>query len=81
MACRREAIAPLQTAEAVEIKKRSDAFAAKVDSYRRFFQTTAPFAVAEPQLAPDHVSPELLHVLHNEKLSVSPFCDSVLALL
>ncbi len=54
--CRREAIAPLQTAEAVEIKKKSDAFGVKVEEFRRFFLAKAPFAVPQEQLTLEDVS-------------------------
>ena len=55
MSCRREAIAPLQTAEAVEVKKKSDAFGAKVEEFRKFFLAKAPFAISEQHLTLEHV--------------------------
>ena len=55
MPCRREAIAPLQTVEAVEVRKKSDAFNAKVEEFRKFFLAKAPFAIPEQQLTLDHV--------------------------
>ena len=54
--CRREQIAPLQAEEAAEIRRQSDAFADRVEDFRRFFQAKAPFAIQEAQLTMEHVS-------------------------
>ena len=42
---RREQLASLQQAEAVEIRRKSDAFGDRVEEFRAFFQKKAPFAV------------------------------------
>ena len=54
--CRREAIAPLQTKEAVEVRRKSDAFTESVEEFRKFFLAKAPFKVKEKDLTLDHVS-------------------------
>lgn len=48
--CRREALAHLQQAESLQIRRDSDAFQARVDAYRAFFQKAAPFAAPEGSL-------------------------------
>lgn len=57
--CRREAIAPLQTKEAVEIRLKSDMFAEKVEDFRKFFLAKAPFRIKGNDLGIEHVSPGL----------------------
>lgn len=52
---RRETLSHLQQAEAVEIRRKSDAFQARVEDFRAFFQHAAPFAVAGAELTPQHV--------------------------
>lgn len=47
---------PLQQAEGIDIRRRSDAFAEKVDSFVKFFQKRAPFALSDPELTLAHVS-------------------------
>lgn len=42
---RREEFAPFQAAEAIDVRRKSDAFGEKVDAYRAFFLQKAPFAV------------------------------------
>jgi hypothetical protein len=54
---RRETLSHLQQAEAVEIRRKSDAFQARVEDFRAFFQHAAPFAVAGAELTPQHVRP------------------------
>ena len=46
MFTRKEQLTSLQQTEAIEIRRKSDAFGERVDAYRRFFQRTAPFGVA-----------------------------------
>ena len=55
--CRRESLVPLQQAEGIDIRRRSDAFAEKVDSFVKFFQKKAPFTLADPELTLAHVRP------------------------
>ena len=43
MCCRREILAPLQQAEAIDIRRKSDSFGEKVEDFRKFFQQKAPF--------------------------------------
>ncbi|KAK9808985.1 hypothetical protein WJX72_007373 [[Myrmecia] bisecta] len=67
---RREALAPLQQAEAIEIRRKSDAFGDKVEDFRKFFQHKAPFAVAGPELKLEHVKPAyaMLDAFHHGKV-------------
>lgn len=54
---RREEFAPFQTAEAIDVRRKSDAFGEKLDAWRAFFQHRAPFAVpAGADLGLEHVS-------------------------
>ena len=43
--CRRQALVTLQHAEAIQIRRDSDAFQVRMDAYRAFFQKAAPFMV------------------------------------
>ena len=52
---RRESLSYLQQAEAVEIRRKSDAFQQRVEDFRAFFLQAAPFAIAEPELTMQHV--------------------------
>lgn len=54
--CRREVLAPLQQAEAIDIRRKSDAFGEKVEDFRKFFQLKAPFSVPGGELKLQHVS-------------------------
>ncbi|PNW78281.1 hypothetical protein CHLRE_09g403800v5 [Chlamydomonas reinhardtii] len=54
---RREQLAPLQQAEAVEIRRKSDAFNERVEDFRTFFQRKAPFAVSGGELKLEQVKP------------------------
>lgn len=55
--CRKEVLTPLRLMEQAEVRRRSDAFAERVEEYRRFFQRTAPFAVpGGADLKLEHVS-------------------------
>ncbi|KAI8473051.1 MAG: flagellar outer dynein arm heavy chain beta [Monoraphidium minutum] len=55
---RREALAALQQAEAVDVRRKSDAFNERVDEYRKFFLKRAPFAVqGGGELKLEHVRP------------------------
>ena len=56
--CRREALAHLQQAESLQVRRDSDALQARVDAYRAFFQTAAPFAVPGGALSLDQVRPQ-----------------------
>ena len=53
---RREVLAPLQQAEAIDIRRKSDAFGEKVEEFRKFFQQKAPFSVPGAELKLEHVS-------------------------
>jgi dynein heavy chain len=55
LAVRKEEISYLQQAEAILIRRASDAFQQRIEAFRSFFQKTAPFAVAEDRLHLDHV--------------------------
>jgi len=52
---RREILAPLQQAEAIDIRRKSDSFGEKVDDFRKFFQQKAPFSVPGGELKLEHV--------------------------
>ncbi|KAF6251999.1 flagellar outer dynein arm heavy chain beta [Scenedesmus sp. NREL 46B-D3] len=54
---RREQLAALQQAEAVEIRRKSDAFAERVDDYRKFFLKRAPFTASGAELRLEAVRP------------------------
>eukprot|EP00201_Polytomella_parva_P017476 CAMPEP_0175071536 /NCGR_PEP_ID=MMETSP0052_2-20121109/19298_1 /TAXON_ID=51329 ORGANISM="Polytomella parva, Strain SAG 63-3" /NCGR_SAMPLE_ID=MMETSP0052_2 /ASSEMBLY_ACC=CAM_ASM_000194 /LENGTH=4543 /DNA_ID=CAMNT_0016338719 /DNA_START=12 /DNA_END=13643 /DNA_ORIENTATION=- len=54
---RREQLAPLQQAEAIEIRRKSDAFNEKVEEFRSFFLKTAPFTAGGGELKLDTVKP------------------------
>ena len=58
---RRDQLVPLQQAEGQDIKRRSDAFAEKVDSFVKFFQKRAPFALPDPDLTLEHVRHSTAH--------------------
>ena len=49
-------LSPLQQAEAIDIRRKSDAFGEKVEEFRKFFQQKAPFAVPGGELKLEHVS-------------------------
>lgn len=49
-------LAPLQQAEAIDIRRKSDAFGEKVEDFRKFFQLKAPFSVPGGELKLEHVS-------------------------
>lgn len=49
-------LAPLQQAEAIDIRRKSDAFGEKVEDFRKFFQQKAPFSVPGGELKLEHVS-------------------------
>ena len=53
---RREILAPLQQAEAIDIRRKSDSFGEKVEEFRKFFQQKAPFSVPGGELKLEHVS-------------------------
>lgn len=55
---RREILAPLQQSEAIDIRRKSDAFGEKVEDFRKFFQQKAPFSVPGGELKLEHVSLE-----------------------
>ena len=46
----------MQQGEAIDIRRKSDAFGERVEEFRRFFQTKAPFTVAGAELKLQHVS-------------------------
>ena len=46
---------PLQHAQAIQIRRDSDAFQVRVDAYRAFFQKAAPFVVPGGTLALEQV--------------------------
>ena len=48
-------MAAMQQGEAIDIRRKSDAFGERVEEFRRFFQTKAPFTVAGPELKLQHV--------------------------
>lgn len=60
--CRREVLAPLQQAEAIDIRRKSDAFGEKVEDFRKFFQQKAPFSVPGGELKLEHVSRSTSHL-------------------
>lgn len=52
---RRESLSYLQQAEAVEIRRKSDAFQQRVEDFRAFFLQAAPFAIpAGSELTSQH---------------------------
>lgn len=57
MSCRRhEELAPFQAAEAIDVRRKSDAFGEKLEAYRAFFLQKAPFAVPDGgDLSLEHV--------------------------
>ncbi|KAL0038617.1 hypothetical protein WJX79_000048 [Trebouxia sp. C0005] len=57
---RREILAPLQQAEAIDIRRKSDSFGEKVEDFRKFFQQKAPFSVPGAELKLEHVRPAYL---------------------
>ena len=63
--CRKEALGPLVQAEAIEVRRRSDGFQARVESFRSFFQKSAPFSVPDAELKLEHVrSPSFVSSFH-----------------
>ncbi|KAF5834390.1 hypothetical protein DUNSADRAFT_8976 [Dunaliella salina] len=50
---RREQLTSLQQFEAIEIRRKSDAFNERVEDFRKFFQRSAPFAVSNFVSGPD----------------------------
>lgn len=53
---RREELAPFQAAEAIDVRRKSDAFGEKVDAYRAFFLQKAPFAASSTGLSLEQAS-------------------------
>ena len=65
---RREALTPIQQAEAIEIRRSSDTFTSRVEEYRQFFLKMAPFTIkgaAELQLTMVAPSYQLLDSFHH----------------
>ncbi len=70
---RREQLASLQQAEAVEIRRMSDAFNEKVEAFRAFFQRRAPFTVSGGELKLEQVGrPCAAAVLSQSRACASP---------
>ena len=71
MFTRKEQLTLLQQTEAIEIRRKSDAFGERVDAFRKFFQRTAPFAVPGGELKLDQVKPayKILDEFHHGSLT------------
>lgn len=54
----------MQQGEAIDIRRKSDAFGERVEEFRKFFQAKAPFTVAGPELKLEHVSTDMPESLH-----------------
>lgn len=56
------------TLQAIEIRRKSDAFTERVEDFRKFFLRKAPFAVSGPELKLEHVKPSyvILDAFHRE---------------
>lgn len=52
---KREELAPFQAAEAIEVRRKTDAFTEKVEKFRAFFLQRAPFAAPGGQLSAEQV--------------------------
>lgn len=52
---KREELAPRQTAEAIEVRRKTDAFTDKVESFRAYFLQKAPFSAPGGELTMDQV--------------------------
>jgi dynein heavy chain, axonemal len=82
---RREQLASLQQTEAIEIRRKSDAFNERVDDYRKFFLKRAPFGVppsadgSPGELKLEHIRPAygVLDAFHHGQVDGYP---SVLAI-
>eukprot|EP00854_Cymbomonas_tetramitiformis_P010885 gene10885-12880_t len=63
----REKLSNKQQAEARAIREKSDSFTGKVEDYRKYFQTTAPFSVESTTLKPEFCDPayEVLDHFHH----------------
>ncbi|KAL4450636.1 hypothetical protein ABPG77_000992 [Micractinium sp. CCAP 211/92] len=81
MFSRREELAPFQTAEAIDVRRKSDAFSKKLDKYRAFFQQRAPFAVATEELSLEQVKTayQLLDNFHNGSVEGQPSVTTLVA--
>ncbi|KAL6747291.1 flagellar outer dynein arm heavy chain beta [Haematococcus lacustris] len=78
---RREQLASLQQAEAIEIRRKSDAFSERVDDFRKFFLKNAPFGVASAELKLDNVKPayKVLDDFHHKSFDKYPSVTAIIA--
>eukprot|EP00879_Flechtneria_rotunda_P005416 GHRR01005708.1.p1 GENE.GHRR01005708.1~~GHRR01005708.1.p1 ORF type:complete len:1495 (+),score=578.36 GHRR01005708.1:300-4784(+) len=78
---RREQLAALQQAEAVEIRRKSDAFAERVEDYRKFFLRRAPFSVPNGELKHEVVRPayQILDAFHHGSVDSYPSVTTIVA--
>ncbi|KAK9866454.1 hypothetical protein WJX84_011662 [Apatococcus fuscideae] len=78
---RREALAAMQQGEAIDIRRKSDAFGERVEEFRKFFQAKAPFTVAGPELKLEHVQPAyaMLDAFHHGHVESRPSVTAIIA--
>ncbi|GBF97683.1 flagellar outer dynein arm heavy chain beta [Raphidocelis subcapitata] len=79
---RREELAALQQAEAVDVRRKSDAFNERVEDYRKFFLKRAPFAVpGGGELKLEHVRPaySVLDAFHHTGVDGHPSVKAIIA--
>eukprot|EP00955_Chlamydomonas_euryale_P098700 365162-Chlamydomonas_euryale.AAC.24 len=82
MFTRKEQLTSLQQTEAIEIRRKSDAFNERVDDFRRFFQSRAPFAPpGSPELASGSVAPayKIIDQFHHGSLEGYPSVHKIIA--
>eukprot|EP00798_Chlamydomonas_sp_ICE-L_P004667 gene4667-14864_t len=78
---RRAQMAALQQTEAFEIRRKSDAFNERVESFRKYFQATAPFTAEGGELKSDLVKPAyvILNDFHHGKPATYPSLIDIVA--
>lgn len=78
---RREQLASLQQAEAIEIRRKSDAFSERVDDFRKFFLRRAPFSVVNSELKLESVKPAyaVLDAFHHGSVDEYPSVTTIIA--
>lgn len=68
-------------AQAIEIRRKSDAFNERVEDFRKFFLRRAPFAVSGSELKLEHVKPAyaILDAFHHGSIDEYPSVTAIIA--
>lgn len=81
MFTRKEQLTALQQTEAIEIRRKSDAFNVRVEDFRKFFQMRAPFSVLGSELKLEQVKPSyrVLDEFHHGSIDGFPSVMKIIA--